>query len=74
MVLAGGAIRGGRVVTDWPGLEESALYQRRDLMPTRDVRAHAGWLMRELFGASIRDLETTIFPGVEMGSNPGLLL
>ncbi|WP_116599316.1 DUF1501 domain-containing protein [Primorskyibacter marinus] len=74
MVMAGGAIRGGRVVTDWPGLEESALYKRRDLMPTRDVRAHAGWLMRELFGTSVRDLESTIFPGLEMGNNPRLVL
>ena len=74
MVLAGGAIRGGRVVADWPGLDESALYQRRDLMPTRDVRAHAAWLMRELLGSSVSDLEATVFPGLEMGSNPGLIL
>ena len=50
MILAGGAVRGGRVIADWPGLDEAALYDRRDLMPTRDVRAHAAWVMRGLFG------------------------
>ncbi|MEX0338749.1 MAG: DUF1501 domain-containing protein, partial [Arenibacterium sp.] len=38
MVLAGGAIRGGRVYGDWPGLAEADLYARRDLMATGDVR------------------------------------
>ncbi len=42
MLAAGGAVRGGRVFGDWPGLEEAALYQRRDLMPTSDLRGWAG--------------------------------
>ena len=39
MVMAGGALRGGKVMGDWPGLAESQLYDRRDVMPTRDVPA-----------------------------------
>ena len=39
--MAGGAVRGGRVLGHWPGLSEAALYDRRDLMPTSDIRAHA---------------------------------
>ncbi|SLN72374.1 DUF1501 domain-containing protein [Roseisalinus antarcticus] len=74
MLLAGGAVRGGRVISDWPGLEEGDLYDRRDLMPTRDVRAHAGWLMRGLFGLSTGTIEGAVFPGMEMGTDPGLLL
>ncbi|TNY33620.1 DUF1501 domain-containing protein [Pelagovum pacificum] len=74
MLLAGGAVRGGRVVTDWPGLGEADLYDRRDLMPTRDVRAHAGWMMRGLFGLPQGTIESAIFPGLEMGGDPGLLL
>ncbi len=74
MLLAGGALRGGRVVADWPGLDESALYERRDLMPTRDMRAHLGWLMHGLFGVSRSDLERVVFPGLDMGGDPGLLL
>ncbi len=37
--LAGGAINGGRVITDWPGLVSHNLYQGRDLYPTMDIRA-----------------------------------
>lgn len=73
MVLAGGALRGGRVVADWPGLAEADLYARRDLMPTRDVRAHAAWIMRGLFGLSRTDLEQAIFPGLDLGDDPGHL-
>ena len=36
--LVGGAVAGGRVVADWPGLASSALYEGRDLRPTLDLR------------------------------------
>jgi uncharacterized protein (DUF1501 family) len=47
--LAGGAVRGGRVMADWPGLARAALLDDRDLRPTLDTqriqrcarRAHA---------------------------------
>ena len=74
MLLAGGAVRGGRVFGDWPGLGESALYQGRDLLPTRDVRAYAAWTMRGLFGLDRGLLEATVFPGLDMGEDPGVLL
>jgi uncharacterized protein (DUF1501 family) len=74
MILAGGAVRGGQVVADWPGLADSDLYAGRDLMPTRDVRAHAGWVMRGLFGLNAGVIEQAVFPGLELGPDPGLLL
>ncbi|NCT13630.1 MAG: DUF1501 domain-containing protein, partial [Rhodobacterales bacterium] len=74
VLLAGGALRGGRVLGDWPGLDESDLYAGRDLMPTRDVRAHAGWLMRGLFGFDRAVIEGAVFPGLDLGADPGLLL
>ncbi|WP_342588750.1 DUF1501 domain-containing protein [Roseovarius aestuariivivens] len=74
MIFAGGALRGGRVFGDWPGLEEAQLYQRRDLMPTRDVRAYAGWMMRELFGVNRSLIEQSVFPGVDLGNDPHLVL
>ncbi len=37
--LAGGAVNGGRVLGNWPGLKPSALYKGRDLAPTTDLRA-----------------------------------
>jgi uncharacterized protein (DUF1501 family) len=37
--LVGGAVRGGRLIADWPGLATSALLQNRDLRPTLDLRS-----------------------------------
>jgi len=74
MLLAGGAVRGGRIHGQWPGLGGGDLYQDRDLMPTGDVRAHAAWIMRGLTGLDRATLEGSVFPGVELGRDPGLLL
>ncbi|MGI4879727.1 MAG: DUF1501 domain-containing protein [Janthinobacterium lividum] len=38
-MLVGGAVKGGRVVTDWPGLAPASLYQARDLRPTISLDA-----------------------------------
>jgi uncharacterized protein (DUF1501 family) len=74
MLYAGGALRGGQIIGDWPGLRDGDLYDGRDLMPTRDVRAHAAWVMRGLIGLDRSVLEQSIFPGLDLGSNPGLVL
>ena len=74
MLLAGGALRGGRVLGDWPGLEEASLYQRRDLMPTSDLRRWAAWAMRDGFGIARSELEARVFPGLDMEDSPNLLL
>ncbi len=74
MIYAGGALRGGQIAGKWPGLAEADLYERRDLMPTGDVRAAAGWIMRGLFGLEASLIAQTIFPGLDLGTEPGLLL
>lgn len=74
MLLAGGAIRGGRVYANWPGLSEVNLYQRRDLMATGDVRAFAAWAIRGLFGLDRAALEGSVFPGLDLGDDPGIIL
>lgn len=68
MVMAGGALRGGRVHTAWPGLTEADLYDRRDLMPTEDVRAYAAATMQGLFGLDRAVLEGAVFPGLDMSA------
>ncbi|MBO9478969.1 DUF1501 domain-containing protein [Shimia sp. R11_0] len=73
MILAGGALRGGRLLGQWPGLAEEDLFERRDLMPTDDVRRYAGWAIRESFGLSRHTLETAVFPGMSLGDSPALL-
>ena len=60
--LLGGAVRGGRVVADWPGLASSALYQQRDLTPTLDLRALFKGVLREHLGVPDRALDSSVFP------------
>ena len=74
MVMAGGALQGGKVYGAWPGLSEAALYDRRDLMPTSDVRAWAAHAMRGLYGIDRSLLEGSVFPGLQMGADPRILL
>jgi len=61
-LLAGGAVKGGRVIADWPGLADSALYEGRDLKPTIDLRAVLKGVLAEGFGLSDRALAEIVFP------------
>jgi uncharacterized protein (DUF1501 family) len=61
--LVGGAVNGGRVIADWPGLKAAQLYQARDLKPTTDLRAVAKGVLSELYGASSAALAERVFPG-----------
>ncbi len=65
MLLAGGALRGGRVIADWPGLKPAQLYQGRDLAPTTDVRGVLKGLLADQFGLSASVLGGKVFPGSE---------
>ena len=49
-LLAGGALSGGRVIADWPGLRPARLYQARDLAPTTDLRAVLKGVLRDHSG------------------------
>ena len=60
--LVGGAVRGGRVVADWPGLSARALYQQRDLAPTSDLRSMLKGVLLEHLGVPARSLEDSVFP------------
>jgi uncharacterized protein (DUF1501 family) len=60
--LVGGAVRGGRVIAEWPGLSNRALYQGRDLMPTLDVRSVLKGVLEEHLLVPSRALDGTVFP------------
>jgi len=62
-VLIGGALKGGRVIADWPGLKDADLYERRDLAPTIDVRAVLKGVLRDHLRVDAQALASTIFPG-----------
>jgi uncharacterized protein (DUF1501 family) len=60
--LAGGALRGGRVVADWPGLKQAQLHEGRDLKPTTDLRAVLKGLLRDHLRVEESVLASTVFP------------
>lgn len=45
--ILGGAVQGGRILGDWPGLSAANLFQNRDLFPTTDMRSLAKGLLRD---------------------------
>ncbi len=61
-VLAGGAVKGGRMLADWPGLADKALYQGRDLAPTTDLRALFKGVLRDHLGLDAAVLARDVFP------------
>jgi len=61
-LLAGGALKGGRVIADWPGVKEAELYEQRDLKPTTDLRAVLKGLLADHLGADAQRLEAAVFP------------
>ncbi len=62
-LLLGGALKGGRVVADWPGVKETDLYEKRDLKATTDLRAVLKGLLRDHLRVDERVLTADIFPG-----------
>jgi uncharacterized protein (DUF1501 family) len=61
MFVAGGAVKGGRVIADWPGLKPGDLYQARDLKPTTDFRSIATGVLRDHMGLQGAQL-AAVFP------------
>lgn len=61
-ILLGGAVNGGRVVADWPGLGNSDLYQQRDLMPTTDMRSLFKGVLSDHLSISDSLLNSKVFP------------
>ncbi len=61
--LLGGAVAGGRVIANWPGLSGDRLYGGRDLAPTTDL--HAVWKSVLAWHLELpRDgIERIVFPG-----------
>jgi uncharacterized protein (DUF1501 family) len=60
--VAGGAVAGGRVLADWPGLGARDLHDGRDLKPTTDLRALFKAVLHERFQVSEAALARTVFP------------
>lgn len=61
-VLVGGAVRGGRVIADWPGLASTDLHEGRDLRPTTDVRSVFKSVLEEHLEIPAGFIESEVFP------------
>jgi uncharacterized protein (DUF1501 family) len=61
--IVGGALKGGRVIADWPGLKEADLYEERDLKATIDLRAVLKGVLQDHLRVDQRALAATVFPG-----------
>ncbi|CDT71442.1 DUF1501 domain-containing protein [Vibrio coralliirubri] len=66
MFVAGGALpslkgSGGKVITNWPGLSQSQLYEGRDLSPTTDMRSVIKGVLYQHLSVEVKQLNT-IFP------------
>lgn len=62
-LLCGGAVRGGRIGGDWPGLGPSQLNEGRDLRATTDLRALFKSVLVEHLGVAESAVERSVFPG-----------
>jgi uncharacterized protein (DUF1501 family) len=60
--LLGGAVRGGQMITDWPGLSRTALLDNRDLRPTLDLRSVFKTVLDEHMHIDANTLAKRVFP------------
>jgi uncharacterized protein (DUF1501 family) len=71
--LIGGAVNGGRVIADWPGLGPQQLYEGRDLRPTTDVRSVLKAALVDHLGVDAGHVDRIVFPqSAEIQTKPGL--
>jgi uncharacterized protein (DUF1501 family) len=72
--LLGGAVNGGRVIADWPGLSRANLLENRDLKPTRDLRSVMKAVLHDHLGVATAALDSKVFPNSASATAlPGLL-
>jgi uncharacterized protein (DUF1501 family) len=60
--MIGGAVNGGKVTTDWPGLKKAQQHEGRDLKPTADLRALFKAVLQDHMGVEAARIERDVFP------------
>ncbi|MGI4977729.1 MAG: hypothetical protein ACRYG6_12380 [Janthinobacterium lividum] len=71
--LLGGAVQGGRVGGDWPGLSGTQLLEGRDLAPTTDLRAIAKGVLATHLGLGMERLGEVFPDSVHVRPMAGLV-
>lgn len=72
--LLGGAVAGGRVIADWPGLAPSQLHEGRDLKPTLGLDALIAAALAQHYGLEPGKVSGLLFPDTRHGPFPGRLI
>ncbi len=62
LIVAGGAIKAGGILGDWPGLGQGQLFENRDTAPTLDMRRVFKTLIVEHLGVDRRLADSQVFP------------
>jgi uncharacterized protein (DUF1501 family) len=73
-ILAGGAVRGGRIIADWPGLAPANLLEGRDLKPTLALDALIATVCAEAFHLNLQPTARALFPDSKPGKRLQQLL
>lgn len=60
--LLGGAVNGGRVIAQWPGLDKTQQFEGRDLRPTMDMRQVAKAILADHLHLPPAEIESRVFP------------
>jgi uncharacterized protein (DUF1501 family) len=66
-MILGGDVNGGNVITDWPGLSQSNLYEGRDLKPTLNLDTLIASLASASYGLAPDQVTKAIFPDANIG-------
>jgi uncharacterized protein (DUF1501 family) len=61
--VAGGAVRGGPVLADWPGLAKAQRFEGRDLRVTTDLRAVFRTVLADHLRVPRAALDADVLPG-----------
>ncbi len=74
VMLAGGAVNGGRIAGHWPGLDNRSLYEGRDLRPVNACEGIFKSMLMGHLGVSEAYIAETVFPGNRAAPIGGLLI
>jgi uncharacterized protein (DUF1501 family) len=61
-LVLGGAVKGGRVIADWPGLAKADRFEGRDLRTTTDLRALLKGVLGDHLQVARKRLDGDVFP------------
>ena len=75
LLLAGGAVKPGDLIGDWPTLADNRLFEGRDLAPSLDIRSVFKGVLRDNLGLDRLALDSRVFPdsGAEAPAVAGLV-